>query len=137
MAVVAQIIPKAVFSPFGRYNAISGLFPAGAGDGFAAPLLLTNLDFRFIATEQMAEIGIAPGPILIEPDGRNIAPAVLAAALWLTNTDPDALMLVAPSDHAMLDSAAFRQAVRAGVPAGVPAAQAGQFVTFGIKPDHP
>lgn len=113
------------------------LFQASAqrvqGDGFGAPLLLTNSDFRFIVTEQMAEIGIDPGPILIEPDGRNTAPAVLAAALWLANTDPEALMLVAPSDHAMPDGAAFRQAVRAGVPA----AQADQIVTFGIKPDHP
>ena len=112
------------------------LFQASAkrlsGAGFAAPLVLTNADFRFIVTEQLAAAGIDPGAILIEPEGRNTAPAVLAAALWLEKTDPEALMLVAPSDHVVPDAAAFRAAVEAG--AG--AARAGQLVTFGIKPTH-
>lgn len=103
-----------------------------SGDGYAAPLVLTNSDFRFIVTEQLAAVGIDPGAILIEPTGRNTAPAVLAAALWLQKTDPDALMLVAPSDHVVPDAAAFRTAVEAGVSA----AKAGQLVTFGIKPTH-
>lgn len=105
-----------------------------AGTGFGAPLILTNADFRFIVTEQLAEIGIDPAAILIEPEGRNTAPAVLAAACWLAKTDPghgsDALMLVAPSDHVVPDAPAFRAAVQAGAKA----ARAGQLVTFGIKP---
>ena len=112
------------------------LFQASAqrlsGDGFAAPLVLTNSDFRFIVTEQLSAAGIDPSAILIEPQGRNTAPAVLAAALWLEKTDPDGLMLIAPSDHVVPDAPAFRAAVAAGVPA----AQAGQLVTFGIKPIH-
>ena len=104
-----------------------------AGEGFAAPMVLTNSDFRFIVTEQMAEVGIDPGAILIEPSGRNTAPAVLAAALWLQARDSDGLMLVAPSDHVVPDAAAFRAAVAAAEPA----ARAGQLVTFGIKPDRP
>ncbi|MEC7963265.1 MAG: mannose-1-phosphate guanylyltransferase, partial [Pseudomonadota bacterium] len=112
------------------------LFQASAqrltGEGFAAPMVLTNSDFRFIVTEQMAEVGIDPGAILIEPSGRNTAPAVLAAALWLQARDPDGLMLVAPSDHVVPDAAAFRAAVAAAEPA----ARAGQLVTFGIKPDR-
>ena len=76
------------------------LFQASAerlsGPGFAAPLVLTGSDFRFIVTEQLASAGIDPGAVLIEPEGRNTAPAVLAAALWLEKTDPEALMLVAP-----------------------------------------
>ncbi|MGR3621473.1 mannose-1-phosphate guanylyltransferase/mannose-6-phosphate isomerase [Pseudophaeobacter sp.] len=103
-----------------------------AGAGFAAPMVLTNSDFRFIVTEQLAEVGIDPGAILIEPAGRNTAPAVLAAALWLHQQDPEALMLVAPSDHVVPDDAAFRAAVAVG---GEAAAQ-GQIVTFGIKPTH-
>ena len=103
-----------------------------SGAGFAAPLVLTNSDFRFIVTEQLAEIGIDAQAILIEPQGRNTAPAVLAAALWLEKTDPEALMLVAPSDHVVPDAPAFRAAVEAGAPA----AEAGQLVTFGIKPTH-
>ncbi len=113
------------------------LFQASAkrlsGEGFGAPMVLTNSDFRFIVTEQLAEVGLDPAAILIEPDGRNTAPAVLAAALWLKKSDPDALMLVAPSDHIVPDAAAFR----AAVDTGVPAAQAGELVTFGIKPTHP
>ena len=53
---------------------------------YAAPVVVTNADFRFIVTEQLAAIGIDPGAVLIEPEGRNTAPAVLAAALWLATT---------------------------------------------------
>ena len=112
------------------------LFQASAerlsGPGFAAPLVLTNSDFRFIVTEQLAGAGIDPGAILIEPEGRNTAPAVLAAALWLEQRDPEGLMLVAPSDHVVPDAPAFRAAVEAGAAA----AAAGRLVTFGIKPTH-
>lgn len=104
-----------------------------AGDGFDAPLVLTNSDFRFIVGEQLAEIGVDPGAILIEPEGRNTAPAVLAAALWLEKTDPGGLMLVAPSDHVVPDAPAFRAAVQAGAEA----ARTGRLVTFGITPTHP
>ena len=112
------------------------LFQASAqrlsGDGFGAPLVLTNSDFRFIVTEQLAEIGMDPGAILIEPEGRNTAPAVLAAALWLEKSDPNGLMLVAPSDHVVPDAPAFRAAVQAGAKAALD----GELVTFGIKPTH-
>jgi mannose-1-phosphate guanylyltransferase/mannose-1-phosphate guanylyltransferase/mannose-6-phosphate isomerase len=112
------------------------LFQASArrlsGPGYAAPLVLTNSDFRFIVTQQLAEAGIDPGAVLIEPEGRNTAPAVLAAALWLAKTDPDGLMLVAPSDHVVPDAEAFR----ATVELGMEAARAGKLVTFGIAPDH-
>ena len=113
------------------------LFQASAlrlsGDGFGAPLVVTNSDFRFIVQEQMAELGIAPGATLIEPEGRNTAPAVLAAALWLERSNPDALMLVTPSDHIIPDLVAFQAAVKVGKTA----AQDGQLVTFGIQPDRP
>ncbi|MEL6700598.1 MAG: mannose-1-phosphate guanylyltransferase/mannose-6-phosphate isomerase [Pseudomonadota bacterium] len=104
-----------------------------AGDGFAAPVVITGSDFRFIVTEQLQAAGIDPGTILIEPEGRNTAPAVLAAALHVSASDPDALMLVAPSDHVVPDAEAFRAAVAAGAEA----ARAGQIVTFGITPDRP
>ena len=112
------------------------LFQASAqrlsSEGFAGPIVLTNSDYRFIVTEQLADVGIDPVAILIEPDGRNTAPAVLAAALWLEKTDPDGMMLIAPSDHVVPDDAAFRAAVTAGMPA----AADGNLVTFGIKPTH-
>jgi len=107
---------------------------ASAGDGlsFAAPMVLTNSDFRFIVTEQLQAAGIDPGAILIEPEGRNTAPAILAAALRAQAEDPDAVLLVAPSDHVVPDAAAFHAAVAQGLQA---VAQ-GQMVTFGITPTH-
>ena len=104
-----------------------------AGPGFAAPVILTGDPFRFIVVEQLAAVEQAPQAILIEPEGRNTAPAVLAAALWLERHDPDALMLVAPSDHVIPDADAFRAAVAAAAPR----AEAGDLVTFGIAPDRP
>ena len=113
------------------------LFQASAlrlkGVEFAAPTVVTNSSFRFIVTEQLMDVGIDPGAILIEPEGRNTAPAVLAAALHLEKTDPDGLMLVAPSDHVIPDDVAFRLSVDQAVVA----AKRGQLVTFGIKPDRP
>lgn len=99
---------------------------------FEEPLVVTGSDFRFIVVEQLAEIGIDPAAIMIEPEGRNTAPAILAAALYLHDADPDAMMLVCPSDHLIPDDAAFRQTVL-GAQA---AAEAGRIVTFGITPTY-
>ena len=101
--------------------------------GFAAPVVVTGDAFRFIVTEQMMAAGVNPGAILIEPEGRNTAPAILAAALHLAATDARALMLIAPSDHVIPDADAFRAAVEAGRAA----AEAGRIVTFGIRPTAP
>lgn len=113
------------------------LFQASAlrftGSGFAAPLLVTADAFRFIVGEQLEEIGLSAQGTLIEPDGRNTAPAAAAAALWLARTDPQALMLLVPSDHAVADPVAFRSAVDTGRAA----AEDGQIVTFGIAPTRP
>ena len=100
---------------------------------FARPVALTNADFRFIVTEQLNLAGIDPGAVLIEPEGRNTAPAILAAALHAAAADPEAILLVAPSDHVIPDDAAFRAAVARGLPA----VAAGDLVTFGIRPTHP
>ncbi|HHX90696.1 MAG TPA: mannose-1-phosphate guanylyltransferase/mannose-6-phosphate isomerase [Paracoccus sp.] len=122
---------------FTRITGAQSLFQAAAerlsGPAFAAPLVITGNDFRFIVTEQLAAVEIAPQAIVIEPEGRNTAPAALAAALVLTRTDPDALMLLAPSDHVIPDAAAFRAAVIAAVPRAL----AGDFVTMGITPSRP
>lgn len=130
LAPLAQELPQ----QFTRLIGAESLFQASArrlaGPGFAAPLVITGSDYRFIVTEQLLEAGIDPGGVLIEPEGRNTAPAVLAAALHLAKTDPRALILVAPSDHVVPDAAAFRAAVEAGIPA----AMAGKIVTFGIRP---
>jgi mannose-1-phosphate guanylyltransferase/mannose-6-phosphate isomerase len=104
-----------------------------SGASYAAPMIVTNSDFRFIVTEQLAAVGLDPSAILIEPDRRNTAPAVLAAALYLSEQHPQALMLVSPSDHDIPDAAAFQAAVDL---ACAPALD-GQLVTFGMTPDRP
>ena len=108
---------------------------AGSSDAvdFAAPMVLTNSDFRFVVTEQLARVGIDPGAVLIEPEGRNTAPAILAAALQVMKDDPEAILLVAPSDHVIPDGEAFRAAVARGIEP----IRAGDLVTFGIAPTHP
>jgi len=122
---------------FARLMGEESLFQASArrlsGDGFAAPVVVTGDPFRFIVTEQLAQVALAPQSILIEPAGRNTAPAILAAALWLARSDPEAVMLVAPSDHVIPDADGFRGAIRAAVPR----ATAGDLVTFGITPTRP
>jgi len=104
-----------------------------SGPDFARPVVVTNSDFRFVVVEQLAAAALDPGAILIEPAGRNTAPAILAATLHIAADDPAALILVAPSDHVVPDAAAFRAAVSAATPAAL----AGRIVTFGIRPDRP
>ena len=103
-----------------------------SGTGFAAPIAVTNTDYRFIVAEQLLAAGAQKPTIMIEPQARNTAPAILAAALSLQD-QPDAVMLVMPSDHAIEDETAFKAAMHAGEEA----AEAGKLVTFGVKPDRP
>lgn len=109
-------------------------FADGQGAGtFLSPVVVTGSDFRFVVTEQLLALGIEPAAVIIEPEPRNTAPAVLTAAFYLLARDPDAIMLIAPSDHAIPDPDAFRAAVARGLPA----LAAGKIVTFGITPDRP
>lgn len=103
------------------------------GPEFAAPLLLTGNDFRFIVAEQLQQTGITNGTIVIEPTGRNTAPAILAAAQVIAKTDPDGVMLILASDHIHQDENAFLSAVKVAAKS----AAMGAMVTFGIKPTRP
>ena len=122
---------------FGNVLGEETLFQAAArrfqADGFGAPLIVTADDFRFVVTEQLDALGIHPDGILIEPDGRNTAPAAIAAALHVARHDPEALVLLVPSDHAVADPDAFRAAVMTGRAA----ADSGRIVTFGVTPSRP
>jgi mannose-1-phosphate guanylyltransferase / mannose-6-phosphate isomerase len=103
------------------------------GPQFKNPIIVTNSDYRFIVTEQLLEIGIDPSAILIEPEGRNTAPAILAAAIFEYQINPDAVLIVAPSDHIIKDVNAFQLAIQEAYKVALN----GQLVTFGIKPTHP
>ncbi|MDA0717691.1 MAG: mannose-1-phosphate guanylyltransferase/mannose-6-phosphate isomerase [Cyanobacteria bacterium] len=101
--------------------------------GLGAPLLICNEDHRFIVAEQLRQIGVEPQAILLEPIGRNTAPAVAVAALQAMAQGQDPLLLVLAADHVIRDAATFR----ATVVAGMAGAEAGQLVTFGIVPTAP
>jgi mannose-1-phosphate guanylyltransferase/mannose-6-phosphate isomerase len=100
---------------------------------FGAPLILANDEHRFIIAEQLRQIDIKPQTIMLEPVARNTAPAAAAAAAYLAAKDPDALMLIMPSDHVITDIVAFLKAIAAGAKA----ASTGRLVTFGITADRP
>ena len=104
-----------------------------ASEDFAPPVIVTGEQFRFTVVEQLAQVEISPSAILIEPEGKNTAPAVFAAALYIYEKDPDAQILVMPSDHVIPNANAFRNVVaKASDIAGQ-----GNIITFGIKPTGP
>ncbi|MBV6827677.1 MULTISPECIES: mannose-1-phosphate guanylyltransferase/mannose-6-phosphate isomerase [Xanthomonas] len=98
-----------------------------------APIVVANEEHRFMAAEQLQQLGVKPSAILLEPKGRNTAPAIAVAALEATRDGADPLLLVLPSDHVIGNEAAFQAAVKVAADA---AAQ-GKLVTFGIKPTAP
>ncbi len=97
------------------------------------PLVVANEEHRFVAAEQLQQVGAKPQAILLEPVGRNTAPAITVAALEATRNGDDAILLVLPSDHVVSDEQAFQDAVSLALPA----AAAGKLVTFGIVPTAP
>jgi mannose-1-phosphate guanylyltransferase/mannose-6-phosphate isomerase len=98
------------------------------------PLLVCGDEHRFLVAEQLRQAGIKPTAILLEPEGRNTAPAVAAAANFLIARDPEAVMLVLPADHVIEDSEAFHAAVNRAAEVAV---KQGALVTFGIEPTAP
>ena len=103
------------------------------GAGFAEPIVVCNEEHRFLVAEQLRSIGISDGTILLEPFGRNSAPAITAAALLAAEDDPETVLWMMAADAAIQDNAALRVALSAAYKA----AKAGYVVTFGIKPTAP
>lgn len=101
--------------------------------GVESPVLVCNEEHRFLVAEQLREIGKAPANIILEPAGRNTAPALTLAAMYLAERDPQAVMLVMPADHVIYDIKAFQSAVTAAARA----ADEGYLATFGIVPTKP
>lgn len=130
--VSRQSYPKQFARLTGDESLFQGTVRRFAGAEFAPPVVVANNAFRFIVGEQMTEIEAEYSALLIEPSARDTAPAILAAALYLHRQDPDAMMLVAPSDHMIGAPEAFRGAVLSGVAA----ARNGMLVLFGVEPDR-
>lgn len=125
-----KAMPKQFSRLLGNETLYQSALTRLSGFGWAAPVVVTADAYLEMARDQARTVGVAPACLMMEPSARNTAPAILAAALHLLEKDPQALMLVAPSDHAIPDADAFRAAVFAGTAAALE----GRIVTFGIRP---
>ena len=99
-------------------------------DNLADPIIVCNADHRFLVAEQCQQIGIKNPTILLEPVGRNTAPAIAAAALQSLKDSDDSILLVLSADHVIQDIDAFHQAINIATQQ----AQSGKLVTFGVVP---
>ena len=125
--------PKQFLSLVGEDTLLQDTWRRVAPIADAAPIVVANEEHRFLAAEQLRLAGVAHAQIVLEPVGRNTAPAIAAAALQAMQAGGDPLLLVLPSDHVVANADAFRAAVRAAAPA----AEGGALVTFGIVPTAP
>jgi mannose-1-phosphate guanylyltransferase/mannose-6-phosphate isomerase len=106
---------------------------AAAGRQVLAPIVVGNEEYRFITAEQLRRAGVKPAAMVLEPAGRNTAPALTVAALVALETGDDPVLVVMPADHIIGGIEAFRAAVAEGMTH----AESGKLVTFGIRPTHP
>lgn len=110
-----------------------GGLPLVDEDSLAPAMLVGNEEYRFLMAEQLRQVGVATGGLLLEPCGRNTAPALTLAALVARAEGADPVLVVMPADHVIQDEAAFRAAVAVAAPL----ADSGKLVTFGICPTAP
>ena len=128
-----SLFPKQLLALAGEQSLIQDTVLRTQGTDFAPPLIVCNSEHRFLIAEQMRQADIAPQGIVLEPVGRNTAPATAIAALIVADKAPESLMLLMPADHIVRNRAAFLQAVdRAAA-----AARQNYLVTFGVAPDAP
>jgi mannose-1-phosphate guanylyltransferase/mannose-6-phosphate isomerase len=128
-----SLFPKQLLPLAGDRSLIQQTALRASGQAFERPIIICNVEHRFLIAEQMREAGVAPLTILLEPEGRNTAPAAAAAALTVAAQDPDGILLLMAADHVVADDAAFSRAVAAAATA----AGHDDLVTFGIEPRSP
>jgi mannose-1-phosphate guanylyltransferase / mannose-6-phosphate isomerase len=126
-------LPKQLLALHGERTMIQETVLRARLPGAADPLLLCSDAHRFLIAEQMQEIGVAPRAIVLEPMGRNTAPAAAVAALMIAEEDAKGVIMLLPSDHVVRDAKAFGEA--AGLASA--AAREGHIVTFGMAPSGP
>lgn len=131
--VSRESFPKQLWPLVSGHSLIQDTALRATGAEFAPPLIVCNESHRFLIAEQMRAAGITGARIVLEPEGRNTAPAIAAAALLIAEEDPQALLWMMAADAAVGDPAALHRALAAAQPA----AEAGWIVTFGMRPDRP
>ncbi|HEV2703973.1 MAG TPA: mannose-1-phosphate guanylyltransferase/mannose-6-phosphate isomerase, partial [Steroidobacteraceae bacterium] len=130
-----ELYPKQLLALLGPRTMLQQTALRVGGLDCASPVVVCNEAHRFLVAEQLRALNTKPRAIVLEPFGRNTAPAIALAALAALRDagDVDPLLLVLPADHVIRETAVFQQAVRSALPA----AEQGQLVTFGIVPGSP
>jgi len=128
-----ELYPKQFLSLVGNNTLLQDTLARLDGLATAAPILICNEEHRFLAAEQLRQINLLDHNIILEPVGRNTAPAIALAAQTALLRDSDALLLVLAADHSILNAEAFQQAITDAKPF----AEHGELLTFGIVPSHP
>jgi mannose-1-phosphate guanylyltransferase/mannose-6-phosphate isomerase len=129
-----ELYPKQFLPLTGKGTMLQETLSRVAGfDGCGSPIVTCNANHRFLAAEQLREIGSAPASIMLEPVGRNTAPAAAAAALVAREGGDDPVLIVLPADHVITDEDAFRRTLKTGLGP----ARDGKLVVFGVTPATP
>ncbi len=128
-----QLNPKQFLPLTGELTMLQATIARLDGLDHAQPCLICNEQHRFLAAEQLRQMGLDGAPIILEPVGRNTAPAIALGALQAVAGGGDPVLFVLAADHLIRDVAAFHHAIGLALPL----AQAGKLVTFGITPTHP
>ncbi len=131
--VSRKSFPKQFWPLISQRSMLAETALRATGAQFTPPIVVTNQDHRFVVAEQLRDAGIQGAQILLEPVGRNSAPAIAAAALLAAESDPDAVLWIMAADASISDLTALEAAVQSAVTA----AKAGYFVTFGMQPTAP
>jgi mannose-1-phosphate guanylyltransferase / mannose-6-phosphate isomerase len=130
-----ELYPKQLLALTGERTMLQQTALRLEGLSATAPVVVCNEAHRFLVAEQLRQIDIEPRAMVLEPFGRNTAPAIALAAHAALRADPEAdpVLLVLPADHVIRDVPVFQKAVRVALPA----AEQGKLVTFGIVPNTP
>jgi mannose-1-phosphate guanylyltransferase / mannose-6-phosphate isomerase len=129
-----ELYPKQLLALVNRSTMLQDtVFRTRGITGIVAPLVICNEEHRFMVAEQIRQTGVTPSAVIVEPFGRNTAPAAAFAALETKKYGQNPILLVLPADHAIADTAAFHKAVEAVRSY----AEAGKLVTFGVLPKGP
>jgi len=131
--VSRESFPKQLWPLISEHSLLQETALRAVGPGFAPPVIVCNQEHRFLIAEQMRAAGIEGAQIVLEPVGRNSAPAIAAAALLIAERDPDAILWMMAADSAIADVEALHTLVERAVIG----ARAGRIVTFGMKPQGP
>ena len=128
-----EVHPKQFLALFGPRSTFQDtLLRVSEASLFERPIVITNIAYRFMVLEQLAEVGLE-ADVLLEPMRRNSGPAIAAGAAFAQSRDGEAIVLALAADHVVGDTNAFVAACRQGLAA----AEAGRIVTFGVTPERP